>query len=139
MAHTDRMPTAFQRVENALVAVLVVIAFLHLDFAWWWLVALFLVFDVSAVGYIGGPRLGAVTYNAVHNYTVPAVLIGIALLADARWAAFVGLAWAFHVAADRALGYGLKFADRFTHTHLGDIGDARRAGPAGADRDHGRQ
>ena len=23
---------------------------------------------------------------------------------------------------DRLLGYGLKFTDRFTHTHLGEVG-----------------
>lgn len=38
----------------------------------------------------------------------------VAFVADARWA--------FHVGVDRALGYGLKFRDRFTHTHLGEIG-----------------
>lgn len=122
VTHADRTPSTIQRVENAVVAVLVVVAFLQLDFAWWWLPVLFLAFDLSMVGYAASPRLGAVTYNAVHNYTVPAVLLGVALLADARWAAFVGLVWAFHVAADRALGYGLKFRDAFTHTHLGEIG-----------------
>jgi hypothetical protein len=30
--------------------------------------------------------------------------------------------WAFHVAVDRALGYGLKYPDSFAHTHLGWIG-----------------
>ncbi|MFL0711613.1 MAG: DUF4260 family protein [Microcella pacifica] len=35
------------------------------------------------------------------------------------------LAGAFHVAVDRALGYGLKRPDAFTHTHLGWIGRDR--------------
>lgn len=137
MAHTDQAPTAIQRVENAVVAVLVVVAFLQLDFDWWWLLVLFLAFDLSMVGYAASPRLGALTYNVVHNYAGPAVLLGIALLADARWAAFVGFVWAFHVAADRALGYGLKFRDAFTHTHLGEIGDAKKATAADRGTDAG--
>lgn len=127
MAHTDALPTTIQRVENGVIAMLVVIAFLNLDFAWWWLLVLFLAFDLSMIGYAVNPRLGALTYNIAHNYAGPAVLLAVALIAEARWAAFVGLAWAFHVAADRALGYGLKFRDAFTHTHLGEIGNARAA------------
>lgn len=33
--------------------------------------------------------------------------------------------WAFHIGVDRALGYGLKLPDAFTHTHLGWIGKDR--------------
>lgn len=34
----------------------------------------------------------------------------------------VGLAWLAHIAADRALGYGLKRPTSFHDTHLGRIG-----------------
>lgn len=116
----DGLPVGFQRVESVAVAVLVTVVFVDQGFAWWWLLALFLAFDLSMVGYAASPRLGAWTYNAVHSYVGPA-LLGVAALGGARWAAFVALAWAFHVAVDRALGYGLKFPDRFQHTHLGDL------------------
>lgn len=116
------MPVWFQRVENAAIAVAVVVAFVQLDFAWWWLLALFLAFDLSMAGYAVSPALGAWTYNAGHSYIGPAILVAVAWAADVRWAAFLGLAWAFHIAVDRLLGYGLKFTDRFTHTHLGEIG-----------------
>lgn len=43
----------------------------------------------------------------------------------AWWTGLAALSWAFHVAVDRALGYGLKLAAGFEHTHLGRIG--RRA------------
>ncbi|WP_240639249.1 DUF4260 family protein [Micromonospora ureilytica] len=36
--------------------------------------------------------------------------------------------WAFHIAVDRALGYGLKTTEGFEHTHLGRMGKARHAG-----------
>ena len=39
----------------------------------------------------------------------------------------LALAWGFHIAVDRLLGYGLKFADRFSHTHLGEIAHAGAA------------
>ncbi|MFN3866237.1 MAG: DUF4260 family protein, partial [Demequina sp.] len=42
-----------------------------------------------------------------------------------RVVALLAAAWVFHVGVDRALGYGLKHADSFRHTHLGWIGRAR--------------
>ncbi len=115
-------PIFWQRFEGLAVGVLAVIATVALGFSWWWLAALFLLFDVSALGYVAGPRVGAWCYNAVHNYVGPSVLGAIALVADVRNAGLMALAWAFHVAVDRALGYGLKHSDAFTHTHLGRIG-----------------
>ncbi|MCA1783809.1 MAG: DUF4260 domain-containing protein [Dermatophilaceae bacterium] len=120
------LPVWFQRVESAAVAALVVVAFVQLGFAWWWLLAVFLLWDLSMVGYITSPRLGAITYNLGHSYLGPAALLGFALVSDARWPAFIALTWAFHIAVDRLLGYGLKFTDRFSHTHLGQIGQGRQ-------------
>ena len=37
----------------------------------------------------------------------------------------LALVWLAHVGLDRLLGMGLKYNDRFTHTHLGDRPDAR--------------
>jgi hypothetical protein len=34
----------------------------------------------------------------------------------------VAIVWFAHIGLDRALGYGLKYADGFQHTHLGTIG-----------------
>lgn len=118
----------WQRVEAAVVAIGLVALTVHLGFAWWWLLALFLVYDASAAGYAAGPRLGAWCYNAVHNFAGPAALAVTAVLADWRWGLLIALTWAFHVAVDRALGYGLKQDDHFQHTHLGWIG--RPAGRA---------
>lgn len=124
------LPVWFQRVENAAVAALVVVAFVQLGFAWWWLPAVFLLWDLSMLGYLASPRVGAITYNLGHGYLGPALLLGLAWVSDARWPAFVGLTWAFHIAVDRLLGYGLKFTDRFSHTHLGEIGQRRHGAPA---------
>lgn len=124
------MTARVQRVENAAVAIMIFVVFVAGGYPWWALFALFLVFDLSALGYLGGARRGALFYNAVHNYTGPAVLGAVTAVGAAQGAnlwvvALVASAWAFHVAVDRALGYGLKTADGFTHTHLGLIGKDR--------------
>jgi hypothetical protein len=38
----------------------------------------------------------------------------------------IGAIWVAHIGMDRMLGYGLKYGDDFTHTHLGRIGAQRR-------------
>jgi hypothetical protein len=123
-------PIPTQRIENGLLAVAILVAFFVSDAGWWWPLVAFLAFDLSALGYLLGPRVGAAAYNAVHSYIGPAALViaGLGLGAfglDGVWAYFVAGLWAFHVAADRALGYGLKLVDGFTHTHLGRIGKDR--------------
>jgi hypothetical protein len=116
------VPVWFQRAESAAVAAVVVVGFVHHRFDWWWLLVLFLVWDISMIGYTVSAAVGAWTYNAAHSYIGPSLLIIYGLVADGRWAEFVGLAWAFHIAVDRLLGYGLKFTTAFNHTHLGVIG-----------------
>lgn len=99
------------------------------------ILAAFLVFDLSMVGYVRSTAAGATSYNLVHNYALPA-LAALAALAlgsvseSASTAAGVlACAWAFHVGVDRALGYGLKLPGSFRSTHLGLIG----RGPAHRD------
>jgi hypothetical protein len=118
----ERLPVWFERAENLAIAVAVVVVFVHLHFSWWWLPALFLAFDASMAGYLVDNRAGAVCYNLVHAYVVPAVLLFSYVLSGSRWCAFAGLLWAFHIAGDRVLGYGLKFTSSFQDTHLGRIG-----------------
>jgi hypothetical protein len=116
------LPVWFERLENLAIAAAIVAFFVHLHFDWWWLLVLFVVFDISMVGYLVNKRIGAITYNLVHNYFVPAVLLLIYTFTATRGYAFVGLVWAFHVAGDRTQGYGLKFSTSFQDTHLGKIG-----------------
>jgi hypothetical protein len=127
-------PVAVQRIEAIAVAALAVVVTIAAGYAWWWLLALFLVFDLSMVGYLRGPRLGALCYNVGHSYALPALLGAAAVVAAALdepidWLGVLAVAWVFHIAVDRALGYGLKTPGGFEHTHLGPIGAARRARP----------
>lgn len=128
---SDKFTVTFQRVENAFIAAAAVIIFVIGGFSWWWLLVLFLVFDLSMVGYFNSNKAGAISYNVVHNYSGPAILIALYayLLNDGThiWAlGLIGGSWAFHVAVDRILGYGLKTCRGFNHTHLGLIGNATR-------------
>lgn len=127
-----RQARLWQRIENALIALAIVVAVIAWGQPWWWLLVLFLAFDLSALGYAVNQRVGAFCYNLVHNYAAPAVLIAVwagLYVADVQvtWLAMLAASWGFHVAVDRALGYGLKLGP-FTHTHLGAIGkDKARA------------
>lgn len=89
-----------------------------------WLLAIpfLLVPDFSMVGYLRGPRVGAVTYNAVHNWAVGLGLIAVGLAVDIAPIAIAGAILVAHVGMDRAAGYGLKFPTSFGDTHLGRIG-----------------
>jgi hypothetical protein len=120
-----------QRVEAGAVALLAVVAVVVLYPGWWWvLLAAFLVFDLSMLGYVRSTAAGATSYNLVHNYAFPALAGLTALVTEPTFpgastaAGVLACAWAFHVGVDRALGYGLKMPDAFRHTHLGRIGKA---------------
>lgn len=127
VAYAPFVPVLFQRVESAAVVVATVAGFVTYGFAWWWLLVLFLAWDLSMIGYVASSTAGAWTYNSVHSYVGPGLLLTHALLTGARWSAFLALAWAFHIAVDRLLGYGLKLTTGFQHTHLGELGSAAKA------------
>lgn len=53
-------------------------------------------------------------YNVLHRFWGPLALLLVAVLSGVRLAYGIGaLVWAFHIAADRALGYGLRTPDGF--------------------------
>lgn len=125
-------PQTIERIESGLIALLAITGVLVIAPGMWWFpFAAFLAFDLSMLGYLRSPAAGAASYNAIHTYAWPAVLMAVALVAGSfaptlsLWFALIALAWAFHVGIDRMLGYGLKLPDAFTHTHLGWIGKDR--------------
>jgi hypothetical protein len=74
------------------------------------------------VGYLRGPRLGAVTYNVVHNWALGLAVLGVGLATAIAPIAIAGAVLVAHVGMDRAAGYGLKLSTSFRDTHLGRIG-----------------
>ena len=98
------------------------VLFLQLNGNAFLLVPLLLVPDISMVGYLGGPRLGAVTYNLAHNLVTALGTLAIGWFVPIAPLALAGAIVIAHVGMDRALGYGLKLPTGFKDTHLGRIG-----------------
>jgi hypothetical protein len=96
------------------------VAYHALGGSWGLFAALFLVPDLSMLGYLVDLRWGARAYNAAHTLLVPALLAGLGLVSfGASHALYLGAAiWLAHLGADRALGYGLKYPTRFRDSHL---------------------
>ena len=88
----------------------------------WIFAVLFFAPDLSLAGYAVSRKAGAALYNAVHGYAMPAVMAIVGVLTGLTILWHLALIFAAHAAFDRSLGYGLKYAAGFRHTHLGPIG-----------------
>ncbi|HEV2909773.1 MAG TPA: DUF4260 domain-containing protein [Candidatus Eremiobacteraceae bacterium] len=115
-------PKNLLRVEGLTVLALAVVLYWRGGFSWILFAVLFLVPDVSMLGYLINPRIGAVCYNLVHTYVGPLLLAPIGMFAGVPICVAIALIWAAHIGFDRLLGYGLKYPTAFTDTHLGKIG-----------------
>ncbi|MGR3436738.1 MAG: DUF4260 domain-containing protein [Shimia sp.] len=113
----------WQRLEGAAVfaAIVGALSWAGMPLPLWAAVLVFFAPDLSFVGYAAGPRVGAAAYNLCHTYGLPACLAVVGLPLDAPLAVALGLLWVGHAGFDRALGYGLKEAAGFKHTHLGHL------------------
>ncbi len=117
-------PTAWLRIEGAVILAAALWLFSQVNGNWWLFAGLLFVFDISMVGYLKNPKIGAILYNAGHSLILPLVIWVI-------WREYsvieqVAVIWIAHIGMDRAFGYGLKFSDKFEHTHLGTIGKSKR-------------
>lgn len=93
-----------------------------LPYPWWFYPAFFFAPDLAMVGYLAGPRLGAIAYNIIHHR---ALVLG--LFVAGAWfhipvLSVCGAIFFGHSSLDRVLGYGLKYGDSFQHAYLGEIG-----------------
>ena len=96
--------------------------FSRLDYGWGWYALLFLTPDLSMVGYLANPRLGAWTYNLIHHKGLAVAFYVLGSLLSIPWLMFAGTLLLGHSSFDRVFGYGLKHEDAFQNTHLGRIG-----------------
>ena len=110
------------QVEELCLAILACYLFTLLPIRWWWFFVLLLAPDLSMAGYALGPRLGAIVYDAVHHRAVSVALYILGGMLGIPWLQAAARLVFAHSSLDRVLGYGLKFADSFQHTHLGMIG-----------------
>ena len=114
----ERMPRSLLHAEGLAVLVGALAVYFDQGYGWLVLVILFLAPDLSMLGYVGGPRLGSLAYDAVHTYVGPVGLGVVGFLAGSDVAMQLALIWLAHIGMDRFLGYGLKYPTRFKDTHL---------------------
>ena len=110
------------KLEELLMLGLAVFLFSKLDYGWGWFALLFLAPDLSMLGYLANPRLGAWTYNLIHHKGLAVTLYVLGNLFSIPWLMFTGTILFGHSSFDRVMGYGLKHEDAFQNTHLGRIG-----------------
>lgn len=113
------------RIESAAIGAFGIAAYLSLGGEPLILIPALLAPDLSALGYVAGPRVGALTYNLVHNWALASLLALGGYVSGEVWPFLAATVIAAHVGWDRALGYGLKLPTGFGDTHLGRIGRAR--------------
>jgi hypothetical protein len=114
----DRLPRALLHAEGLAVAAAAVALYFHAGYGWLLLVLLALAPDLSMVGYLAGPRAGAVAYDLAHTSALPVALGTVGVLLDASLALQLALIWLVHIGVDRLVGYGLKYPSGFKNTHL---------------------
>jgi len=114
-------PKILLHLEGLAALVAACVAYQALGASWGLFALLFLVPDLSMLGYLGGKAVGAWAYNGFHTYVGPAILCAIAWWIDQASLYPLGLVWAAHIGFDRLLGYGLKYPTAFKDTHLNRV------------------
>ena len=114
----DRLPAHLLRLEGLAVGVGALALYFDQGYGWLALVLLVLAPDLSALGYLAGPRVGALTYDLAHTYAWPVALGVGGVVGGSETAVQLALIWATHIGVDRLVGYGLKYPTGFKDTHL---------------------
>lgn len=115
------LPRLLLHIEGFAVLLASIALYAHLGANGWSFALLLLVPDTSMIGYLVNTRLGSLTYNAAHTYTLPLALGTISLLAGWQPGVQLALIWMAHIGMDRAIGYGLKYPTSFQDTHFSHL------------------
>ena len=120
-AHPSRS-TAKRSAYALLTALLLVVAIaeVHYGNTGWWRLAAFLIAPDLAllIGFGANLEKGQLHrravpfYNVAHSFWGPALLAVASLVLPVGWIE-AALAWALHIAMDRAIGYGMRTRDGF--------------------------
>jgi hypothetical protein len=115
------MPSLILRLEGAVVFAGAIALYASQSGSALLFIALLFTPDISMIGYRANPHLGAIIYNVVHTYALPALLITAALALNVQWLILIALILFAHIGMDRLLGFGLKYPTAFKDTHLGRV------------------
>ena len=91
------------------------------DYSWILFMVLLFAPDLSMIGYLFNAKVGSVTYNLFHTYSVPLGTVVLGLFLSYELVVAIGLIWSAHIGLDRLLGYGLKYPTHFKDTHLNRV------------------
>ncbi len=115
-------PLTWLRVEGLAVAAAALTIFAATAHPWWLVLALLLIPDLSALGYLAGPRVGAWTYNLAHTAPLPLALLGAGAGWNSSALTVAGAIGLLQLGLDRVLRYGVKYDHSFAVAHLGAQG-----------------
>jgi hypothetical protein len=113
------------KLEEALLFLFSIFLFAKLNYAWWVYPVLLFTPDLSMLGYLGGTKIGALTYNFVHHKALGIGIFIAGTLLINQPLQLAGIILFGHSSMDRILGYGLKYEDSFQHTHLGMVENSK--------------
>jgi hypothetical protein len=87
------VPRIVLRMEGMTLLVTAVVLYGRTGDSWWVFAILFLAPDISFLGYLGGPRMGAIAYNAAHTLIGPLLLATAGILLPAHILLQLALIW----------------------------------------------
>jgi hypothetical protein len=93
---------------------------------WVLYLSLFFVPDVTFLFYLISSKAGGFFYNIFHHQGLIVLLALLGFYLNNDMLIKIGLIFLSHSFFDRAAGYGLKYFDSFSHTHLGWIGNDKK-------------
>ncbi len=111
-------PHVFLRLDGLSTLVAATIVYRTVGGRWSLFALLFLAPDLSMVGYLAGPRIGAIAYNLFHGILLPVTVVIFGVVSSYQLAIHIGLVWLAHIGLDRAIGYGFKYPTAFRDTHF---------------------
>lgn len=113
--------TLILRLEGVALFAISLLLFLRLDVPGWLFPVFLLTPDIGMLGYLAGPRVGAKVYNVCHTVALPIAVGAAGIVIPNQPLLAAALIWGAHIGMDHAAGFGLKYADRFSHTHLQEV------------------
>ncbi len=126
-------PKVLLRLEGLVVVVTACTIYAYLSFSWIAFALFILAPDLSMLGFLVSKKVGTITYNVFHTYSIP-LLIFLMLFclgqsndesdASPGWSPFLvelAIIWLAHIGFDRMLGYGIKYGTAFKDTHLQQV------------------
>lgn len=114
------------QLEELAMFLIAIVAFNQLQFDWWWFPALLLLPDLSMIGYLINPKVGAYCYNFVHHKALALFFVVLGFYMNNQHLLLGGIILFAHSSMDRVFGYGLKHITSFNDTYLGIIGHQKK-------------